>query len=247
MSRDDRFANLGLRDDTDLAVGDVSIKPNDNVAVLFHADAQKRLGVVQVKEHYWVAYGSVVKLAVSVGQKLKPAQQVSMSDPKAVIRLRWFKELQGSKHGSRIKGRKKRRKQQYAEGNATDAHWAGPPQRQQRSMTTSSSRNVGRDGTSRSDPPRFVMPVLNIEGFNYDIAVHDSVITPVRMLPSSDGQHFTLHPDDLEYVQNHVGKCNAALLENARKRGRVELEGRDYAPIQEDPASRFVRRGRPGS
>lgn len=36
MSREDRFANLGLRDDTDVADGSTALEPYDNVAVVYN-------------------------------------------------------------------------------------------------------------------------------------------------------------------------------------------------------------------
>ena len=36
MSREDRFANLCLRDDTDVADGSTTLEPLDNVAVVYN-------------------------------------------------------------------------------------------------------------------------------------------------------------------------------------------------------------------
>lgn len=47
MNRDDRFANLGLRDDTDMRGSGAKLQPYDNVAVVFRSNAPRGAATIE--------------------------------------------------------------------------------------------------------------------------------------------------------------------------------------------------------
>lgn len=47
MNRDDRFANLGLRDDTDVRGGGVNLEVFDNVAVIFRSSGPRAITTIE--------------------------------------------------------------------------------------------------------------------------------------------------------------------------------------------------------